>query len=319
MTAAFGTGVTLLATLAGAQPPTYVDRLVLPVATDSIRYPRTVEVDQRTGEILVADTRGNRILIFGSDGLYSYEILGGGAFSAPRGIAIDPDGLLLIIATHEGAPSILELDFDGLFLRPVRLTGLPQDAREPRYTSLALSPTGDRLYVVDAVNLRLWIADRNGQLLGSIDFGAEFDEDLRRDMIIGKVDVYGDTVLVAEPTLGQVRSFDLDGSPRGLVGLKGTAPCRLAFPVAAALDENGELLVIDQQRMILTRWSQTNRCLAEYIGGGSAPGFLYYPMDLALDALGRILIAQGLEGRVQLYTGMAPAASPPATKTEAEE
>lgn len=308
-TAALAASVAAFAASAVAQSPTYVDRLALPVATDSIRYPRTVAVDHATGEIFVADTRGNRILIFDPEGLFSYQIVGGGDFSAPRGIAVDPEGLLLIIANRERRPAILELDFDGLFRRPLPLTGLPADVREPAPSSIAVSPSGDRLYVVDNANLRLWIADRDGGLLGSVDFGAEVDEDLRRDLILGKVDVYGDAVVIAEPTLGQVRIFELDGSARGRIGLKGTAPCRLGFPVAAALDRDGNLLVIDQQRMVLMRWSQQNRCLAEYIGGGAAPGFLYYPMDMALDAQGRVLIAQGFEGRVQLYGGMTPAAT----------
>jgi hypothetical protein len=129
------------------------------------------------------------------------------------------------------------------------------------------------------------------------------------------VDVYGETVLVALASSYQVRLFDLDGNPRKSLGMRGTAPCTLAFPTAAALAGDDELVIVDQQRMLVLRWSiSSNRCLGEYIGLGDAPGYLYYPMDIALDRSGQLFVSQGYEGRVQMYRGMTPAAGPSAAR-----
>ncbi len=298
--------------VAQAQEPAFVRKLTLPVAEDLIGYPRGVTADGHGNEVFVCDTRRGRILIFDDEGLFLHEIPGGDVFSAPRDLAADPSGLLVVVANYQRRPGLIELDFDGLFLREIVLSGLPEGARDPVLVSVALSPAGDRLYALDSANLHLWISDRSGAVQTAVDLAEDLDEYGRRDMILGHVDVYGDMVLVTVPSFSQVRTYALDGRPRGSIGKRGTAPCTLAFPTAAALDEEGDLVIVDQQRMVVLRWNrQANRCLGEHLGLGAAPGFLYYPMDLALDRFGRIYIAQGYDGRVQMYSGMTPAPALP--------
>ena len=298
-----------------AQEPAYVRRLVLPVAEDAIGYPPGVTADLHTGEVFVCDARMNRVLVFDSDGLFLHEMPGGDAFTGPQDVAVDPDGRLVVAASHERHPAVVELDFDGLFLREIRLSGLPDGAAEPHVGSLAVSPRGDRLYLLDQTNLRVWISDRDGAVRASIDLAAGLSAREARDLITGHVDVYGETVLVALPLFSQVRLYDLDGNPGPVVGMRGTAACTLAFPTAAALAGDDELVIVDQQRMLVLRWSiSSNRCLGEYIGLGDAPGFLYFPMDIALDRSGQLFVSQGFEGRVQMYRGMTPAAGPAAPR-----
>jgi hypothetical protein len=316
-TRALGTATLLLLTgwASTAEEPTFVRRLALPVADDAIGYPRGVTADPHTGEVFVCDTRGNRILVFDSEGLFVYEIPGGDVFTAPRDVAVDPEGYLVTVAGHDQRQAILELDFDGLFIREVVLSGLPEDVAEPHVRSLALSTAGDRIYALDSRNNRLWITSRDGEVVKAVDLAGEYSTDAARDLILGHVDVYGDTVLVAIPSFSEVRAFDRDGQPTGSVSKPGTAPCTLAFPTAAALAEDGSLLIVDRQRMVVLRWSiETNRCLGEHLGIGASPGFLYYPMDLALDQSGQMYIAQGYEGRVQMYEGMTPATAPAAPR-----
>ena len=296
--------------------PVYVQRLDLPVAADGLLSSDSVTADLATGEVFVCDARRDRIVIFDAEGLFRHQIVGGDAFGAPRDLAVDPEGRLIVLATRGGRTALLELDFDGLFLREIELTGLPEDAAEPNPTSLALSPAGDRLYVVDVENLALWIAGRDGAVTGAVDLGRELDERERRNRFLGRVDVYGDRVLVAVPSEGQVWTYSLDGELRGRLGSKGTSRCQLAAPNAAALDAAGNALVVDQQKMVLTLWALAgNRCQGEHYGIGAAPGFLYFPHDLALDARGRAYVAQGFEGRVQVYEGLRPAErAPPADR-----
>jgi len=294
---------------AAAQEPVYVRRLVLPVAEDTIGYPPGVTADLHTGEVFVCDARMNRVIVFDAEGLFLYEMPGGDAYSGPQDVAVDPDGFLVVAASYERHSAVVELDFDGLFLREVRLSGLPEGVAEPQIGSLAISPRGDRLYLLDQANLRVWISDRDGAVRASIDLAAGLSAKDARDLITGHVDVYGETVLVALPLFSQIRLFDLDGNPGKVVGIRGTAPCTLGFPTAAALAGGDELVIVDQQRMLVLRWSiSSNRCLGEYIGLGDAPGYLYFPMDLALDRSGQIFVSQGFEGRVQMYRGMTPAA-----------
>lgn len=306
---------TLLAALAvmpgtflSGQEPVFVQRLQLPVAQDDIGYGQAVIADVHTGEIFVCDPRKNRILIFDQEGFFKHQILGGSELSSPEDLAVDPDGLLLVLAGRGNRRLPIELDFDGVFRREVPLEGVGVDLAPPFLRSIAISYDGSRLYLLDGTNLRLWIADRDGRVIRSVDLAADHVDGDRRDMFLGQVDVYGENVLVAVPSDGEIRRFDLDGRPLDRVGRKGTGRCDLGRPTAAALTDDGEYLIVDQQRMLLLHWSATgNRCLGEYIGLGDAPGYLYYPQDVALDGHGRLYIAQSFDGRVQVYEGM-PAA-----------
>ena len=303
-------GLLLVVAFAGgvaAQAPKYVGRLALPVRDDAIGYARAVTADPETGEVFVCDSRKSRILIFDSKGRFTYQIPGGRIFSAPRDLAVDPAGYLLVVANHRRHSTVVELDFDGRFIREIRLSGLPEVAAEPHPFSVALTTPGDTVYVLDRANLRVWISDRDGHVLGSVDVAEGLSEKDRSDVILGKIDVYGDTLLLALPMTGQVKLYDLDGTSRGSVGIKGTASCKLAFPVAAALNSEGNVVIVDQQRMILMRWSQDNRCLGDHFGPGVGQGFLYYPLDMSLDRSGRLYVSQGLNGWVQAYEGLVPA------------
>jgi hypothetical protein len=301
-------GFSLGAPPAHAQEIVYRGALSTPSFEDALGFPQAVTSDPHTGETFVCDTRKNRILIFDRDGGFRYQIQGGEAFSAPGDLAVDPWGYLLVLAHRERRQALVELDFDGLFLREILPSGAPAGLAEPAFRSVAVSPTGDRVFLLDQENLALWVLGRDGEVIAVTELSAEASDRERRDTMLSKVDVYGETVLVAVPSAGKVRLFDLDGVETGSIGVHGTGPCQLGFPAAAALDEEGNLLVVDQQRMFLVRWEPAkNRCLGDYVGAGSFPGFLYYPMDVALDGTGRVYTSQGYQGWVQIFDGFTPA------------
>ena len=289
--------------------PYFVAPMRLPNLADRIGYPQALTADPVTGEVFVCDTRGSRVIIFDEDALFDYQIVGGDLFSAPVDIAVDPDGILLLLANHQRRRAILELDFDGQFLAEIRIGGNLAAAAETGFSSLALSSSGGRLFVLDQDNLTLWIADRNGKVHNTVDLAEGLTERERQDMILGKVDVYGDRVVVTIPSRSIVRIFDLDGNLVGDTGIKGTAPCQIGFPMAAAMDVEGNLFIVDQQRMYLLRWDpETNACLGEYSGPGTSDGYMYYPLDIAVDPRGRVYVSQGSEGRVQAFGGFPAAA-----------
>ncbi len=291
----------------------YLKRLSLPSATDIFKWPFSVHADLHTGEVFVCDQLNNRIVIFDKDGRYRFQIPGGRVFRSPLDVAVTPEGYIVVLGFVDARRQLVLLDFDGKPMADLPLTGLPGGLAEPTFVSVALSPAGDRLFVLDQANYRLWIAGLDGRVTGSVEFVAGMSEDEIRELFLGHVDVYGDTVLVSMPIEGEVRLFDLNGKPLGRVGTKGTSPCNTAFPVAAAMDREGNVLVLDQQRMLTMLWNPDgNLCLYETGGVGGRPGDLYKPADLALDAEGRVYISQGFEGRVQVFGKATPASVPEA-------
>jgi DNA-binding beta-propeller fold protein YncE len=290
----------------------YLGRLSLPVAGDDIAYGHCVTADPHTGEIFVCDPRTNRILIFDRQGYFDAQILGGELVGSPEDLAVDPDGFLIVVARSGSGQVLVELDFDGRFRREVRLVGLPQGVAAPALGSVALSPAGDRIFLTDGANATVWIVDRDGLVLAGIDLAAEEPEDERSEWAPAHVDVSGDRVLVPIPLRGRVLVYSLEGERIGGIGVRGSGPLHLGYPTAAAMDVNGDVVVLDSQRMMVTRWRLAdNRCLSEHLGLGDAPGWLYFPFDLALDPAGRAYVAQSADGRVQVYEGLGAAPAPP--------
>jgi DNA-binding beta-propeller fold protein YncE len=295
-----------------AAEPVFLKRLSLPVSGDDIAYGHCVTADPHTGELFVCDPRTNRILIFDRDGYFDFQILGGSELSSPEDLAVDPEGLLLVVARRGAGPCVLELDFDGLFRRQIELEGLPAGIAPPEIGSLALAPAGDRLVLADGANSMLWITDRDGLVLTAVDLAEGQPEEERRNWGPGHVDAYGDRVVVTVPMQGQVRVYSAAGELVGTVGVRGSGPGQLGYPTAAAIDVDGDLLVLDSQRMMVSRWRIAgNRFLSEHLGLGNLPGFLYFPHDLALDPRGRFYVAQSADGRVQVYEGLGAAPAPP--------
>jgi sugar lactone lactonase YvrE len=290
----------------GSIPPVYTQRLQVPVRGDGLQQPRAVVADLHSGEVLVCDTFANRIAIFDSQGRFRYEIRGGAAFQSPIDLAVDPEGYLFVVS--QTSSELTLLDFDGRLLDKISLTGLPDGLISPRFGSLALSPAGDRLYLMDFENDRLWVTDRQGAVQASVDTTVGRTPKEIEELRYGKVDVYGETVLLPIPNDGLVHMYDLEGRAKGTIGEPGASECQLMFPAAAALDEQGRALILDQQRAMFMTWDlERGACLSEHYGFGNAPGALYQPSDMSLDAAGRLYVSQGFEGRVQVYEGARPA------------
>ncbi len=290
----------------------YLMRLSLPVAEDDIAYGHCVTADAHTGEVFVCDPRTNRILIFDREGQFDFQILGGTEIASPEDLAVDPDGLIVLLARRGQAQVAIELDFDGTFRRDIPLVGLPADALAPALGSIALSPGGDKLYLTDGANAMLWIADRDGLVLRGVDLASDAAPEERRDFTPGHVDAYGDRVVVALPMQGRVLVFSGDGTPLGAVGIRGSGAGQLGYPTAAAMARDGNVIVLDGQRMIVSLWAIAgNRMLSEHLGLGNMPGALYFPFDLSLDPEGRFYVSQSADGRVQVFEGLGAAPAPP--------
>jgi hypothetical protein len=272
----------------GSIPPLYTQRLGIPVQGDDFAQPSAVVADLHT------------------KGRFRYQIPGGSAFQTPIDLAVDPEGYLFVLG--QVSPDITHLDFDGRLIRKISLTGLPEVSRSPRFTSIAISQSGENLYLLDADNHRLWISNRDGMIQRSVDMTAGRTQEEIELLRYGHIDIYAGTLLVPIPTDGLVHLYDLDGNAQGTAGNPGSAECQTMFPAAAALDNEGRVIILDQQRALFMTWDLARGvCVSEHYGFGNAPGAFYQPSDLALDSSGRLYVSQGFEGRIQVYEGARPA------------
>lgn len=75
----------------------------------------------------------------------------------------------------------------------------------------------------------------------------------------------------------------------------------MIFPVAAAVTPEGLVLVLDRMRHKILVHDADLRLIGEYGSLGAARGQFYQPNDMAVTDDGRVLVAQGFEGRVQVF------------------
>lgn len=118
-----------------------------------LSYPHDAEFD-RSGRLLVADTGNNRIAIYEVEGARALPVGELAGLSGPEGIAVAPDGRIIVTNTRSGTLAIfrdgkLETTLGGYGSRPGEFAN-PHD--------VDVAPDGS-IHVVDSGNNRLQVFD----------------------------------------------------------------------------------------------------------------------------------------------------------------
>jgi tripartite motif-containing protein 71 len=287
------------------------------------------------GGVLVAETYGSRSPIYLFDPALRYRAQwqrGGGAiigthWFGPTAAAVAPDGSVWVtdprndIVRHlspagaflgalggpaaTGSPSA-GADAGGSAGAPAggssSAGGSPDGAlaagalRDP--VGVALSPSGEVVYVADTGDARIARFSASGQPLGT--FGSA---PLVRPVALA-VGPRGD-LYVADA--GADRIFEL--SPTGALlaawGGPGGALGRLREPAGIAVDSAGDVFLTDRARDRVLELTARGRPLAAWGSPGGAPGELSAPTGIATDCRGAVLVADTENNRVQVFAGAA--------------
>jgi len=182
-------------------------RLVGTFGEGELSRPHDAEFDQ-AGRLLVADTANHRIAIYEVDGAQAKLVATLDGLSSPEGVAIAPDGRIVVTNTGSGTVSVfrdgkLERTAgrhgkgDGEFARPHDVEAAANgeiwvvDSGNHRVQVLAADMThrrgfgpelglnepkylhfdGDRVWLADEYNHRILLLDRRGELMGVLGSG----------------------------------------------------------------------------------------------------------------------------------------------------
>lgn len=261
---------------------------------DRLDHPEGVAVDERTGDVYVADAGNDRLLIFDKDGGFRTEIRLFDALPRPSSVAVDASSIYV----SGGDPQrVAVLDLRGRFKD--YLTADLQDGKGVNVGKIALA--GDRLYVADRANNRVLgfqVATRRFLLA----FGGPGAEQglvaglagiaVGPDGNIHAVDMQRAGVLVFDPTGRVVRK----------VGEAGGSFGQLAMPTDVAVDRSARTFVVDTTRHTLLVYDGTGRFLREFGGLGKSPGWFYFPRAVYADRFGRVYVAEPFLNRVQAFS-----------------
>jgi DNA-binding beta-propeller fold protein YncE len=214
----------------------------LDTGKDPLVAPQCVTVDAGDN-IYVTDSEAGKIFVFGQNGKFQRAIGslkgGEGYFKRPTGIAVDSSAQRIYV-TDTLRDQIFEMDMQGNVLKRI---GKPGTGRGEFNFPTELRLYGESLAVVDAMNFRVQVLDRNGEYQYEIgktgdDVGAMF-----RPKGVG-FDSEGH-LYVVDGMRSVVQVFDREGQLLYYFGQLGTAPGTFQLPTGMRIDGNDRIYVVD--------------------------------------------------------------------------
>jgi sugar lactone lactonase YvrE len=277
-----------------------------PAYQTSIYGPNTpvgVAVSPDGSRIYVAETEGNRaFLVYDRDGRPIAAVRPPAETTGPEHvpvwIAIDPLSADVYVSDRP-AGAIYVYDRDGNYQRAFTLI---EPIRGWQPMGLAFDANGS-LYVADVggVGPEIQQFDRVGTLIRRFgkDDGVGFLNGLA-------VDANG-RVYVADSNNGRLLTYDSSGTIVARVG-RGVGEGELAIPRGVAIDDEGRVHVGDPTAQGIHVFDepnlQTGRMdyLGFFGGPGTGDGRFAFPNGVALDAQGRVYVADTFNGRIQIWS-----------------
>lgn len=268
--------------------------------------------------IYVADSKNNRIVVFGADGRYLKE-WGGfgiakplkgyrrtwqpGLLNYPTDVAVDEQGDVYVADFYNDSISVF--DADGVFLRrfpsPYKPTGKGSSGQDGKGISVtAVAVRAGKVYATD--DYQVVVFSTQGKVLRQ--FGLPGTQPGALDHPNGlEVDTRGH-VYVSDSNNNRVTAFSADGKVLWTLGKPVSGVMQetnnpFVLPRGMTLLRDDTLLVADPLSQQLIRASADGKRVAAYGTRGSDPGQLNFPNDVSARN-NRVLIADRANNRVQV-------------------
>jgi DNA-binding beta-propeller fold protein YncE len=221
-----------------------------------------------------------------------------GTQHAPVYLAIDPLTSEIYVSDRlTGA--IYIYDRDGAYQRTFALAQ-PRPGWQP--LGLAFDPKGN-LLVTDLSGpfQKVLVIDRAAVVVRTL------GEDDKLSFPNGVAADAAGNVYVSDSNNGRILMYGTDGMVRGQVG-RGAGQGNLGLPRGIAVDGSGRVFVADAtgQGVFVYRAPATDERRLQYLGyvggQGVADGTFQYPNSVAVDARGRLYVADTFNDRVQVWS-----------------
>jgi DNA-binding beta-propeller fold protein YncE len=204
--------------------------------------PQCVTVDA-ADNIYVTDSESGKIFVFSQGGKFERAIgslkYGEGFFKRPTGIAVDSTAQRIYV-TDTLRNQIFEMDMEGSVLRKIGKQGTGKG--EFNFPT-ELRFYGDNLAVVDAMNFRVQILDKNGEYKYEIGKIGDQVGGMFRPKGVG-FDSEGH-LYVLDGMWSVVQVFNREGQLLYYFGQLGNAPGAFQLPTGLRIDGNDRIYVVD--------------------------------------------------------------------------
>lgn len=255
-----------------------------------LQRPQAVIADD-DGRVFVSDASRGGVQVFDAVAGYFrfWEFVSPGVrFVSPSGLALGPDGHLLVSDPELGLVTLLGPDGT-----PHRQFGLGVLKRP---TGLAFDSERHEVYVADTYAHDIKVFDWSGGLvrvIGSRGVGpGQFNFPTYLALVRGRLHV-SDTMNARVQVLRAE-----DGVPLAVFGERGVYVGNLTLPKGIAVDSDDNIYVVESQFDHLLVFDREGRFLMGLGGVGQQTGQFFSPAGVWVDAKDRVFVADMFNGRI---------------------
>lgn len=245
---------------------------------------RIYVTDMGLGAVYVFDVVAGELNIWlKADGVTS--------FSAPAGIAIGPEGDILVADAKLGLVARLNAKGEtraaigkGLLKRP---------------TGIAYDPQGRHIYVADTYAHDIKVFDEQGKLQKAIGRRGEAPGEFNfpTHLAFAKGELY-----VTDSMNSRIQVLDAAGETVKLhFGERGLYLGNLVRPKGVAVDGEGNIYVVESLHDYLLVYNRTGQLLLALGGTGGDVGQFYLPAGVWVDRSNRVFVADMFNARVMVF------------------
>lgn len=259
---------------------------------DLLSFPNAVYIHDN-GDIYVADTGKDRVVVFNSAGRFKSQIkrgdkkLGPKVLVTPLGVTVDSSGRVYTASFDSG---VMVFSSSGKLLKQLSIQGTQ------------LRTVGNLVYVtgtgsIYGINNKLEIVrhiGRQGRGLGQFE--------TPQDMLVDKDGKY----IVSDSQNMRIQVLDRKGD---ILAYKGTPPKDMddaerlfGLGTGIAQDDQGRLYIADALNHVIRIFTQSGDDLGELGGQGDTDGLFNYPSDISYMGGNTFAIADKWNDRVQIVT-----------------
>lgn len=262
-------------------------------------FSKPYAVAARNGRIYVTDSVRRSVVVFDvpRHKVYYMGVQTPGKLAKPSGIALDKE--MNVYVADVSARKVNVYDSLGMFLFSV---GDKADLERP--TGVAVSPDGDRIYVMDRsynemTTHRVVVYDKTGSKLFVI--GERGGKEGQFNVPVQGAVAADGTLYVLDSGNFRVQAFDRDGKFLRAWGKAGNNIGDFARPRGIAVDDEGNVYVTDATFANIQIFNSQGQLLL-VIGtqGEDKPGLYNLPGGVAVDETGRIYVVDQFYNKVEV-------------------
>ncbi len=241
----------------------------------------------------------SKIIIYTSDSFPLLTLGKSAGIETPQGLTVDDRGNVYVIQTGTSAKPRHRISVYNACLkweRDIALKGFEGADTFIPYR-LAIDKKG-QTYVAALYFPGILVLDSKGRFM---DILSPLDEGKKVNLTNVTIDETGRLYLVSEE-MGRIYVYDEDRNFLFKFGEKGGSSAKLSRPKAVAIDNFKErIYVTDYMRHTINVYDLNGEYEFEFGGLGWSPGWFQSPIDITIDPLGRVMIADMFNHRIQIF------------------